>query len=99
MAFNNSSINLSSNRINSLVNGLSLSYSAAVFANPMTGSRNLNLQNNTISAFSDSNLLQYGLTNANDLNLFLKRLANYDLRNNQSGASSLVCNCPHQFYS
>ena len=88
-------VDFSSNLINSLVNGLSLSYSATVFAYPMAGNRNVNLQNNSLSTFSDSNLLQYGLTSANDLNLFLKKLANYDLRkNSQSSTSSIVCTCP-----
>jgi hypothetical protein len=88
-------IDFSSNSISTLVNGLSLSYSATIFAYPMTGNRNVNLQNNTLTTFADSNLLQYGLASANDLNLFLKKLANYDLRlNSLSSTSSIICICP-----
>ena len=89
------SVDLSSNPITTLVNGFNKPYSSSVFAYSMTGRRNVNIENNKLQTFSDSNLLQYGLTNSNDLNLFLKMIANYDFRqSNRSSITTITCSCP-----
>ena len=88
-------VDMSSNPITTLVNGLNKSYSSSVFAYSMTGARSVNIQYNLLQTFSDSNLLQYGLSSANDLNLFFKMIANYDFRHfSLSSATSIICTCP-----
>ena len=87
-------VDMSSNPISSLVNGFNKNYSSSIFNYPMTGSRLVNIQNNQIKVFSDSNLIQYGLSSANDLKIFLNKISNYDFRqNNASNLSTINCSC------
>ena len=87
-------VDLSTNPINTLVNGFNKSYSS-IFSYPVTGFRNVVIQNNQLQAFSDSNLLQYGLQSLSDLSRFLNQISNYDFRiNNASNSSTIICTCP-----
>ncbi len=88
-------VDLSTNPITTLVNGFNKSYSSIIFAYPMTGSRNVIIQNNQLQTFSDTNLLQYGLQSLADLSMFFSKIQNYDFRiNNASSLSTIICSCP-----
>ena len=89
-------VDMSNNFINTLVNQLNMSYGSSVFNYPVTGSRNVIVENNQLQTFSDSNLLQYGLQSAYDLSLFLNKISNYDFRiTNSSNSSDIFCACPY----
>jgi len=87
-------VDLSSNPISNLVNDFNKTYSSSVFAYPVTGNRRVNIQNNQIKVFGDSNLIQYGLSSVNDLNSFLSKISKYDFRqSNASNLSTINCSC------
>jgi hypothetical protein len=86
-------LDLSSNPIDTLINKLNRKYSDNVFAYPAIGNRVINIKDNQLQTLSDSNFIQYGLQNSNDLSLFLNKISNYDLRQS-SNIPYFICNCP-----
>ncbi len=85
-------IEATSNPINKLNNTVNLNYALSFFSYAVVGNRSVDLRGNQLTVFDDSNLLQYGLQSANDLQVFLYRISNYDLRQMNS-QSIIVCSC------
>jgi len=81
---------LSNNKISSLKNQLKLSFDSSLFLD-VTGDRVVDVSNNELKQFDDSNLLQYNLRSAEDLEKFLKKISNFDFSNNQ-----FTCQCPNK---
>ena len=88
-------IDLHLNPIEKLVNQMNRSFSDAVFSYDMTGFRVLDATNNKLQYLDDSNLLQYGLNNQDDLQTFLNKISNYDLRQSNL-VRTFICYCPPQ---
>ena len=84
-------LNISANPINTLTNSFNGKYSDARFAYPATGSRVIDVTNNILEEFDDTNLLQYGITTQNEFLAFLNKIANYDFR--QNSFKRVVCQC------
>jgi hypothetical protein len=80
---------LSNNKIASLKNQLKVSFNNSVFLD-VTGDRVVDVSNNELKHFDDSNLLQYHLHTAQDFEKFLNKLSNYDFTNNH-----FHCVCPN----
>ncbi len=55
----------------------------------MTGRRFVNVKHNLLTRLDDSDLLQYGLKSAHDLQAFFSKLANFDFHSNR-----FYCKCP-----
>jgi hypothetical protein len=87
-------LDASLNPIRSLGNFEGLTYNLPEFSYAVVNGRSVNLANNKLTAFDDTNLLQYGLQSENDLQAFLYRISNYDLRQ-LNGQSTIKCNCPN----
>ena len=88
---NNLSFLLNSNPINNLVNQLNAQYSDTRFAYPGVGNRKISITNNNLLVLDDTNLIQYGLNSQTDLELFLNKISNYDLR--QLSNKIVKCSC------
>lgn len=88
-------IDMRMNQIENLVNQFGLPYSNTLFSFDMVANRSIDLTNNMLQIFSDSNLLQYGLNNENDLFQFLNKIRNYDFRQSNF-VNTISCNCPPQ---
>ncbi len=87
-------IDLKRNPIDTLTNQLGLSYDDLLLNNPVIEYRYLDATDNNLTHISDSNLLQYGLSNSTDFEIFLLKIANYDLRSVYT-APRLFCYCDH----
>lgn len=59
----------------------------------MTGYRRVDVTTNSLQYIDDSNMLQYGLFNANDMRDFLMKLYNYDFRQSNN-VRTFICYCP-----
>ena len=88
---NNINFSLNSNPVNTLINQLNASYNDIIFAYPAIGNRIVSITNNALTVLDDTNLLQYGLTSRIDLELFLNKIANFDLR--QTNNNIIKCPC------
>ena len=86
-------VDLKLNPIENLVNELGLSFKDLVFENAMTRGRYVDITNNKLQFMDDTNILQYGVTNADELYAFLQRIANYDLRQSNF-MPTFICYCP-----
>ena len=87
----NLNIDLSNNPIRELVNELNLSYDSENFVD-MLGDRYVNVENNSLTSLDDTSLLQYGMGSARDFEHFLRRIAQFDLR---QPVNRFVCHCPN----
>jgi hypothetical protein len=86
-------IDMKLNPIESLINEMGVTFRDPLFNNPMTGDRFFDITTNNLQIFDDSNILQYGLMNVNDMKDFLTMISNYDLRQ-RNGAQTFQCYCP-----
>lgn len=83
-------VNLRNNKIDTLTNPTSRSYSDALFV-AMTSGRSVDVTNNPLTTLSDSNLLQYKVNSADGFKQFLNKLSNYDFRQT---SNAFTCSCP-----
>lgn len=86
-------IDLKLNPISVLTNELKLTYNNILFRYPMTANRRLDATTNSLQYLDDSNMIQYGLYNENDLREFLYKMSNYDLRQSNF-VRTFLCHCP-----
>lgn len=59
----------------------------------MTGYRRVDITTNSLQYLDDSNMLQYGLFNSDDMRDFLIKLSNYDFRQ-ANRVRTFICYCP-----
>jgi hypothetical protein len=79
---------LAYNKITTFKNQLDMPYNDRHLT-AISGNRSVDVKHNLISRFDDSNLLQYSLKSAYDLEKFLEKLDNFDFRTNR-----IYCVCP-----
>ena len=91
----NLKIEMQMNPIDRLVNQLGLSFKHPAFEFNMSNTRSLDASNNHLQYLDDSNLLQYGITSREDLQVFLNKIGNYDLRQSNL-VRTFICYCPPQ---
>ncbi len=87
-------LDASHNPIRTLENNLGLTYDLFEFSYAVVNNRSVDLTGNLLTRFDDSILLQYGLYSEADLQMFLYKISNYDLRQMTSGQSLINCSCP-----
>lgn len=62
----------------------------------MTGYRRVDITTNSLQYLDDSNMLQYGLFNADDMRDFLIKLSNFDFRQSNR-VRTFICYCPPSY--
>jgi hypothetical protein len=86
----NLQVDVSFNPISSLNNQLGGDFKASAFV-AMTGNRSVDVTNNHMVLFDDTQVMQYNIGSSSGFSTFLTKLSNFDFRQTQN---QFVCFCP-----